>query len=48
MYDHIIKLNICKNIHACAIISSMTSNTQNHLCETTEILVPAPEINLIK
>jgi len=38
--DHIIKLNICKHIHACAILSSVSSNTQNNLCETTEIPFP--------
>jgi len=46
--DYIIKLNICKHIHACANLS--LSNTRNNLCETTdkEILVPAAEINLIE
>lgn len=45
--DYIIKLNICKHIHACAILSS--SNTKNNLCEITkEILVPASEINEIE
>lgn len=46
--DHIIKLNICKHIHACAMLSSMFSNTQHYLCETTEMPVPAVEINLKK
>jgi len=32
--DYIIKLNICKHIHACTILSS--SNTQSNLCETKE------------
>lgn len=46
--DHIIKLNICKHIHACAILSSVSSNTQNNLCQTTEIPLPAAEMNLIE
>ncbi|KAL5245900.1 hypothetical protein ACI65C_013308 [Semiaphis heraclei] len=45
--DYIIKLNICKHIHACANLS--VSNTRNTLCEKEkETLVPAAEINLIE
>lgn len=45
--DYIIKLNICKHIHACANLS--VSNTQNNLCEKEKkILIPAAEINLIE
>lgn len=46
--DHIIKLNICKHIHARALLFSKSLNTQNNLFEITEISVPIAEIFLIE